>query len=226
MNKKEWTYIATWSKKIKAINLLGDKCYKCNEDKPWILDFHHNDPNQKEFNISHVKSYRWSIIEKEIKKCVLLCRNCHAELHNHVKDTRDTESKKIILNFKLVDGCEVCHYNKYNGSLDFHHKHDKQFTFNNIRIQEKSSDEFKQQIIQEINKCIVLCKNCHQDLHFDKMYFNKYKEQIYNYQVKEKQKPLDKQKVINMFNSGMKQIDIAKELNCAKSTVCQIIKNI
>jgi transposase-like protein len=225
MNKKEWRYITTWSKKIKAINLLGGKCYQCDEDRPWVLDFHHNDSNQKEFEISRIKDYRWSIIEKEIQKCILLCRNCHRNFQFN-KESTYKKYKTFLLNIIDTFHCEVCNYNNCMAALDFHHNKNKDFGLGGIRLYENSCEEVKQNIIEEMDKCTILCGNCHNDLHFDKERFNKYKEQIYNYNVKEKQKPLDKQKVIDMFNSGIKQIDIAKELNCAKSTVCQIIKNI
>jgi len=45
------------------------------------LDFHHKDPAKKSFSLS-VKGlcYSWDIILKEAKKCILLCKNCHAEV--------------------------------------------------------------------------------------------------------------------------------------------------
>jgi len=63
--------------------LLGGKCSKCGYDKCLAaLDFHHN-TLEKEGNISHfVKYFSKEKSLKEIKKCILLCANCHRELHN------------------------------------------------------------------------------------------------------------------------------------------------
>lgn len=225
-NKTEWAYITTWSKKIKGIDILGGKCSCCGEDRPWLLCFHHNDPNEKEFNINDILALRWSIIEPEIKKCVLLCYNCHREIHDNDLDTKYNNNKKIILDIKAVNGCEICGYNKSNHALDFHHNdpNEKEFRLSSIRISKKSFTNIKNKIVDELNKCSVYCANCHMDKHFDKENFDLYKEQIYNYNVKEIQPALDKQMVIDMYNSGMKQHEIRKKLNCAKSTICVIIK--
>ena len=67
----------------RAIESVGGKCIKCGYNKhPEVLEFHHRDPSQKDFNISkkgHCRS--WQRISEEIKKCDLLCANCHRELH-------------------------------------------------------------------------------------------------------------------------------------------------
>jgi len=69
--------------RLKAIETLGGKCIKCGYNKyPEVLEFHHRDPAQKEFNISK-EGYcmSWEKTYKEIQKCDLLCANCHRELH-------------------------------------------------------------------------------------------------------------------------------------------------
>lgn len=69
--------------KTKAVALLGGKCAVCGYDKyPGVLDFHHIDPATKSFGISSGGFSRsWQAIEAELKKCVLLCANCHREEH-------------------------------------------------------------------------------------------------------------------------------------------------
>jgi len=224
--KREYAYILAWNKKIKAINLLGGKCEKCGEKRPWVLTFHHKNPNKKEFNIKTCKNYRWSKIKKEVLKCQLLCLNCHQEIH--VKENPiDPSSKKIFLEIIQSVGCEICKYNKCNNSLNFHHEKEKGFMLGGgIRIRENSCKEIKEKIINEINKCNVLCANCHADLHFDKEKFEKYKDEIYNWKYKEQPKPVDKDLVIKMYKDGKRQIEISKELKCAKSTISGIIKKL
>ena len=41
--------------------------------------------------------------------------------------------------------------------------------------------------------------------------------------MKEQREPVDVDKVISMYNSGIRQIDICKELKCGKSTVSGIL---
>jgi hypothetical protein len=57
------------------------KCSKCGYDKcPDAIDFHHIDSSVKENNISNLRE-SWEKLMEEIKKCVVLCSNCHRELH-------------------------------------------------------------------------------------------------------------------------------------------------
>ncbi|MEO8972072.1 MAG: hypothetical protein ABI406_10805 [Ktedonobacteraceae bacterium] len=59
------------------------KCTHCGEDHPATLQFHHRDPQKKEFNLAKAVSDGYSIerIKKEVAKCTVLCANCHAKLH-------------------------------------------------------------------------------------------------------------------------------------------------
>lgn len=59
------------------------KCSKCGESRHYVLDYHHIDPRQKDFNITWMchNSYSIKNIKAEINKCIPLCSNCHRELH-------------------------------------------------------------------------------------------------------------------------------------------------
>ncbi len=69
--------------KIQMINILGGKCSRCGYNKcSAALEFHHNTSN-KEGNMAHIiKNQSKEKALKEGKKCILLCANCHRELHN------------------------------------------------------------------------------------------------------------------------------------------------
>jgi len=72
--------------KLKAVELLGGKCFTCGYSKCVAsLDFHHLDPSKKDFQIGG-KTISWERIKAEIQKCVLLCSNCHREVHAGVRD--------------------------------------------------------------------------------------------------------------------------------------------
>ncbi len=66
-----------------AVDYKGGKCEICGYDKCIAaFDFHHKNPLEKEFGISvsgNTKS--WNKIKNEVDKCMLLCRNCHSEIH-------------------------------------------------------------------------------------------------------------------------------------------------
>ncbi len=72
-------------KKIRqmALDRLGGKCSRCGYDQcEEALEFHHLDSSQKDFGISSQGYTRsWKRVEEELKKCILLCANCHREIH-------------------------------------------------------------------------------------------------------------------------------------------------
>jgi len=69
-----------------AIAYRGGQCAICGYKKSLqALEFHHLDSGQKDFGIS-AKGYTrsWDRVKKELDKCVLLCANCHREIHDGV----------------------------------------------------------------------------------------------------------------------------------------------
>lgn len=56
-------------------------CKLCGEAEPIALDFHHLDPSQKDYEPSQAKTMSRSVIKAEIRKCVVLCANCHRKVH-------------------------------------------------------------------------------------------------------------------------------------------------
>lgn len=77
--------VAKRRKKIKAMAVAykGGKCMLCGYDKcADALDFHHLNPSQKEFGLGVGGLTRsWSRVKKEADKCILICANCHREIH-------------------------------------------------------------------------------------------------------------------------------------------------
>jgi hypothetical protein len=69
------------------------KCTNCGFDNPAALDFHHQDPSNKEDSVWRlVNNGRFTAAYKEMKKCIVLCANCH-RIHHH----EDRLHKKKIL---------------------------------------------------------------------------------------------------------------------------------
>ena len=73
--------------KLRAIAAFGGVCIACSSAyAPAALEFHHPDASKKEFAISVDGIYRsWATIEKELENCVMLCANCHTEVHAGVR---------------------------------------------------------------------------------------------------------------------------------------------
>lgn len=57
------------------------KCIKCEEDRWWVLDFHHRDSSTKEGYISNLLHKSKKAFEDELEKCDVLCANCHRDTH-------------------------------------------------------------------------------------------------------------------------------------------------
>ena len=56
-------------------------CKKCGETRFYLFDFHHRNPNEKDYTISDNSRASFEIVKKEIEKCDVLCSNCHREWH-------------------------------------------------------------------------------------------------------------------------------------------------
>ena len=71
--------------KEKAVQSKGGKCQSCGYTKcNRALSFHHIDPSKKLFEVNSNKMFAvsWQRVKDELDKCILLCSNCHAELHD------------------------------------------------------------------------------------------------------------------------------------------------
>jgi Zn ribbon nucleic-acid-binding protein len=71
--------------KAKAVEYRGGKCMKCGYTRCHrALEFHHRDREDKEFTVAMMMNASWERIRKELDKCDLLCRNCHAETEHEL----------------------------------------------------------------------------------------------------------------------------------------------
>ena len=79
-------------KKNRLIRIMGEKCCICGYDKcNAALEFHHKDPNEKEFTISDNAHIALEKAIEEVKKCILVCANCHREIHAGLIDISNIE---------------------------------------------------------------------------------------------------------------------------------------
>lgn len=74
--------------------------------------------------------------------------------------TRKQDMKTFITEYKTKKGCSKCKEN-HPACLDFHHLSDKEFNVAEAVTRGYS----KTRILTEIDKCIILCANCHRKLH-------------------------------------------------------------
>lgn len=77
------TKIRRYRTKAAAVQYLGEKCVDCGwTGNQAAFQFHHTNPKEKDFIIGNVANKSWNSIKAEMKKCVLLCANCHAIRHS------------------------------------------------------------------------------------------------------------------------------------------------
>lgn len=112
--------VKLWRKntKIKMVQAMGGKCNICGYNKCMnALEFHHIDMNMKEISFGGARAnpVAWNKIANELKKCILLCSNCHREVHDNIIDIPDTYEKfdETFMGYKktfndVMDNCPVC----------------------------------------------------------------------------------------------------------------------
>lgn len=80
---RKWTknWLKTVARPIIAEAKVGG-CSVCGEKREWCLDFHHLDPKEKDLDIAALKMRgQERLLRDEIAKCIVVCRNCHADIH-------------------------------------------------------------------------------------------------------------------------------------------------
>ena len=114
------------------------------------------------------------------KKCVLCgstftvnthtrqyCFNCSPKGVNSSEALKIKKRKLKQLLVKYKGGkCEQCGYDKCIGALHFHHRNPQEKDFNISQINLSDNNFSMDVVISEIDKCDLLCANCHAERHF------------------------------------------------------------
>lgn len=74
---------------------------------------------------------------------------------------KNRQNKKQKLVEEFGGKCIVCGYNKYAGSLDFHHVNPKNKEF---ALSVKGLSYSWESLLREAKKCVLVCKNCHTEI--------------------------------------------------------------
>jgi hypothetical protein len=189
--------IKTWYRQYKTTI----RCIRCGENDPACLQFHHRSRGEKKMSIA-TYVFQASNLEKfiqELDKCDVLCANCHliehwqerdesadileyTELQQQLMDTQGWRARlKIKRRIFQLDG--VIWFNRYKRTLtcnscdvshpaclQFHHidSNNKYKDVGNLVYRVTKIDQLK----REIDKCEVLCSNCHAKYHWKEIYQN------------------------------------------------------
>ncbi|ADD05531.1 uncharacterized protein Nmag_1960 [Natrialba magadii ATCC 43099] len=137
-------------------------CSRCDVNTAACLDFHHVDATTKRMAVGRMVTFGYGrdALRNEIAKCTVVCANCHRAIH-HTPPER--ELRTWTDNQKRAAGCNRCGESD-PACLDFHHVGDvKEATV----AQLVANDQPKERIRAEIERCHVLCANCHRKEHHD-----------------------------------------------------------
>lgn len=104
------------------------------------------------------------LIGRQTKFCSRVCHNRSTnKKHNEyqAQQARGQQRKKELV--ELLGGqCSLCAYKSNSAALVFHHVKDKSFGLDLRKLSNASWDK----ILQEAQKCILLCANCHAEIHY------------------------------------------------------------
>jgi len=84
------------------------------------------------------------------------CKKCHSTYS--IERWRDRKAKAV----EMKGGkCTLCGYDRYFGALEFHHTDpsEKDAVWRKLRLKSWES------IVKELEKCVLLCSNCHREEH-------------------------------------------------------------
>lgn len=236
--KNENDFLRLAGNKIKSINYLGGKCQICGETNIYVLCFHHIDSSQKEFSLSGSNRRKsFEHIKHELDKCQLLCINCHKELH-YKQEKKISEntfearfSKQLFLIYKDMFSCEICGYNKCNAALEFHHIYPSKKEISMYKLSVlcyRSIENFSKQTCDELDKCQVLCSNCHQLKHTNLEKYKKYEEEIKQWIISSVplQPKFTDEQLIEDMKAGLCISQIARKYNCSGNAVGHRIRKL
>lgn len=78
--------VAKRRKRLKemGVEYKGGKCIFCGYNREIdALEFHHLEKDNKDFGLSKKGLTRsWNRTKNELDKCILVCANCHREIHS------------------------------------------------------------------------------------------------------------------------------------------------
>lgn len=94
LRKRKERWVRQDNKQWASIQELSGCCATCGlkatRDTMCVFDFHHVDTAEKETNIAELlaNGRPLAVLLAEVKKCILLCSNCHRQLHydQHLKE--------------------------------------------------------------------------------------------------------------------------------------------
>jgi len=102
---------------------------------------------------------------RQTKFCSRVCKNSHnnVQYQSYVAQQRRGRERKLKLIALKGASCILCGYNKNHAALEFHHEIPSEKSFQ-LDLRSLSNRKWEY-VLQEAEKCILLCANCHAETH-------------------------------------------------------------
>ena len=143
--------------KRRSVELMGGCCSICGYKKNLAsLHFHHIDPLKKDVSWNKLRLRKWSSIVKELKKCMLICANCHGELHSpetnliiesQGHDNIHINTKNLIFQTGICPSCNTPVYGTKYCSI-------KCAKIGNRKVERPSKDDLKN-LLSDMSYCAI-----------------------------------------------------------------------
>lgn len=148
--------VKDWRRRTKErlVQAFGSECGICGYNKSFeAFDFHHLDPSEKDFSFAGARAnpVSWPKLVVEARKCVMLCANCHREVHAGVAEISDGV-RRFDESFEEYEDprrihkkhpCKVCAeltYNKFYCSYDCDKKDREKVAWDSVDLVELKRD--------------------------------------------------------------------------------------
>ncbi len=94
------------------------------------------------------------------------CKPCYRQFSKTFACNKQERTLREIAD-ALKIRCEICGYDRFKGALDYHHRvpDEKQAEISDLIFHSSKLGTTEQMLIDEINKCAVLCCRCHREVH-------------------------------------------------------------
>jgi hypothetical protein len=146
---KKWRFNC----KNRIIEAMGGSCCVCGYKKCQAsLALHHLVPNEKDFSFGAIRANpkNWSSLVEELRKCVLVCHNCHNEIHSNITEVplnaatfneSFADYKSLEKIEELLTPCPICNKLKpehlINCSLECAGKAKRKIDWDSINLEEE-----------------------------------------------------------------------------------------
>lgn len=160
--------VKSWRKRCKerVITSMGGACCVCGYNKcPWALALHHLDPKEKDISLGAIRANptNWLTIVEELRKCILVCHNCHSEIHAGLTEVPENYPRfdEAFVDYKTLESvpedltpCPVCGKMKraflINCSLDCARRSRYKVDWDSINLEEELKTKPVTKIAEEL----------------------------------------------------------------------------